>query len=41
VNFALTDDAVIFFFGQDDVIVDNDGPHHVSVPRTDLASLLA
>jgi hypothetical protein len=40
-NFAITDDAVIFFFGQDLVIEDNNGPHHVSVPRTDLASLFA
>lgn len=40
-NFALTDDAVIFFFAQDQVIVDNNGSHQVSVPRTELASLLA
>ena len=40
-NFAITDDAVIFFFGQDQVIRDNSGPHQVSVPRTELASLLA
>jgi Protein of unknown function (DUF3298) len=40
-NLAITDDAVIFFFGQDQVIRDNNGPHQVSVPRTELASLLA
>jgi hypothetical protein len=32
---------VIFFFGQDDVVRDNNGPHQVSVPRADLAPLLA
>jgi hypothetical protein len=40
-NFALTDDAVIFFFGQDQVVMDNAGPHKVSVPRTELAPLMA
>jgi hypothetical protein len=40
-NFALTNDAVIFFFGQDQVVHDNAGPHKVTVPRSDLASLLA
>jgi hypothetical protein len=40
-NFAITDDAVIFFFGQDQVLPDNNGPHQVSVPRSELASLLA
>jgi Protein of unknown function (DUF3298) len=40
-NFAITDDAVIFFFGQDQVIPDNNGPHQVSVPRSELAPLLA
>ena len=40
-NFALTEDAVIFFFGQDEVVRDNNGPHQVSVPRTELAPLLA
>jgi hypothetical protein len=40
-NFALTDDAVIFFFGEDEVVPDNNGPHQVSVPRSELASLLA
>jgi hypothetical protein len=40
-NFALTDDAVIFFFGQDQVVPGNNGPKRVIVPRTELASLLA
>ncbi|MCV7198075.1 esterase [Mycobacterium angelicum] len=40
-NFALTDNAVIFFFGQNQVVTDNNGPHRVAVPRTELASLLA
>jgi Protein of unknown function (DUF3298) len=40
-NFALTDEAVIFFFGQDQVVMDNAGPHKVTVPRAELASLLA
>jgi hypothetical protein len=40
-NFAITDDAVIFFFGQDQVAPDNAGPHKVTVPRSELASLLA
>jgi hypothetical protein len=40
-NFALTDDAVIFFFGQDQVVHDNRGPKQVEVPRSELAPLLA
>lgn len=40
-NFALTNDAVIFFFGEDQVIPDNNGPHRVSIPRAELAPLLA
>ena len=40
-NFAITDDAVIFFFGEDQVVVDNSGPHRVSVPRSELAPLLS
>jgi len=40
-DFAITDDAVIFFFGQNQVVQDNNGPHKVTVPRTQLASLLA
>jgi uncharacterized protein DUF3298 len=39
-NFAITDEAVIFFFGQDQVVPDNNGPHHVVVPRTELGSLI-
>jgi Protein of unknown function (DUF3298) len=40
-NFAITNDAVIFFFGQNQVVHDHAGPHRVSVPRTELAALLA
>jgi hypothetical protein len=40
-NFAITDDAVIFFFAQDQVVADNNGPHKISVPRSELAPLLA
>jgi hypothetical protein len=40
-NFAITDDAVIFFFGENRLIQDDNGPHDVSVPRGDLASLIA
>jgi hypothetical protein len=40
-NFAITDDAVIFFFGQNQVVRDHKGPHQVSVPRSELAPLLA
>jgi Protein of unknown function (DUF3298) len=40
-NFAITDDAVIFFFGQDQVVSDNRGSEEVTVPRGELASLLA
>ena len=39
-NFAITDDAVIFFFGQDQVVLDNAGSKEVTVPRAELASLL-
>jgi len=39
-TFAITDDAVIFFFGQNQVVQDNGGPHRVTVPRTELAALL-
>ena len=38
-NFAITDDAVIFFFNHD--VLHEDGPQKVAVPRTELASLLA
>src|ERR1700730_11960639 len=40
-NFALTDDAVIFLFGQGVLLAEVDGPLEVSVPRSELASLLA
>lgn len=40
-NFAITNDAVIFFFGQDQVVHDNAGPHKVRVPRDELAAMLA
>ena len=39
-NFALTDDAVTFFFGENDVVHDDSGPSHVSVPRSELAPLM-
>jgi hypothetical protein len=40
-NFAITDDAVTFYFGQDEVIADHAGPHRLSVPRDRLAGVLA
>ena len=40
-NFALTDDAVIFFIAQGMWLPQVAGPRKVSVPRTELASLLA
>jgi hypothetical protein len=40
-NFAITDDALVFFFGQDEVIPDHAGPHRLSVPRERLAGVLA
>jgi hypothetical protein len=40
-NFAITDDAVIFFFGEDEAVADNGGPHQITVPRSELAPLLA
>jgi hypothetical protein len=39
-NFAITDDAVIFFIGQGQWLSQVDGPQEVSVPRTELTSLL-
>ena len=38
-NFAIDDDAVIFFFDHD--FLNEEGPDQVSVPRADLAELLA
>ncbi|MEE6167048.1 MULTISPECIES: esterase [unclassified Mycolicibacterium] len=40
-NFALTDDAVIFFFAQGLLLPQVDGPQRISVPRAELASVLA
>ena len=40
-NFAITDDAVTFFFDQDGLLSHVDGPLTVKVPRTELAALLA
>ena len=40
-NFAITDDAVIFFFNQDGLLPHEKGSLKVTVPRTELAPLLA
>lgn len=41
-KFALTDDAVIFFFGEGQLMpADNTGPRQISVPRSELAPLMA
>jgi hypothetical protein len=40
-NFAITDDAVNFFFNQDGLLPHEIGPLEVDVPRTELAPLLA
>jgi Protein of unknown function (DUF3298) len=40
-NFALTDDAVIFFIGQGMWVMEAAGPQEVSVPRSELAAVLA
>ena len=39
-SFAITDDAVIFFIGQGMWLPEVAGPQQVSVPRTELASVL-
>ncbi len=39
-QFAITDDAIIFFFNQDGFLPHDDGPLEVSVPRSDLARIL-
>jgi hypothetical protein len=39
-NFAITDDAVIFFFDQDQLFGQNEGPLHATVPRADLTPFL-
>jgi hypothetical protein len=40
-NFAITDDAVIFFLGESQLRVSNSGPFQFSVPRNKLDSALA
>lgn len=40
-NFAITDDAVIFYFNQDGMLAHESGPLEVEVPRTEIATLLA
>ena len=40
-NFAITDDAVIFFLGESQLRVSNSGPFQFSVPRDRLDSVLA
>ncbi|WP_179471542.1 esterase [Mycolicibacterium vinylchloridicum] len=39
-NFAITDDAVIFFFDQDQLFGQNEGPLEAAVTRTELAPFL-
>jgi hypothetical protein len=39
-NFAITDDAVIFFFGQDQLFGQNEGPLHATVSLADLNPFL-
>lgn len=40
-NFALTDDKVIFFFSQGEILPESAGPVQASVPRAALAPMLA
>ena len=40
-NFALTDDAVLFFISQGQWTISAAGPQTVSIPRAELASILA
>lgn len=40
-QFAITDDAIIFFLNQDGVMPHEDGPLEVPVPRSELASMLS
>ncbi|ORA36962.1 esterase [Mycobacterium aquaticum] len=40
-NFAVTDDAVIFFFAQGLLLSQVDGAQRISVPRAELAAVLA
>jgi hypothetical protein len=39
-NFAITDQDVIFFFDQDQMFGQNEGPLHAAVPRAELAPYL-
>jgi hypothetical protein len=39
-DFAIADDAVIFFIGQGEWLAEVAGPQEVSVPRDELAALL-
>jgi hypothetical protein len=40
-NFAITDDAVVFFFNQDGLLPHTEGPLEVDVPRSELAPSLS
>lgn len=40
-NFAVTDDSVLFYFGESQLLVSNAGPYQVAVPRSRLESMLA
>jgi hypothetical protein len=40
-NFALTDDSLIFFFGQGELFAESAGPVEASIPRATVAPLLA
>lgn len=40
-NFAITDDSVLFFFGESQLLVNNMGPSQVAVPRNQLEAMLA
>lgn len=40
-NFAITDDSVIFFFGQGELLPETAGASQASVPRSAVAALLA
>ncbi len=40
-NFAITDDAIVFFFSQGDLLPESSGALEVSVPRAPIASMIA
>ena len=40
-NFAITDQAIVFYFDQDQLFGQNEGPLQAAVPRAELAPLLA